>query len=182
MNSDIERFIKYNKNKGIFILIFGIFFAAISVYALTAAVTISSLLMCIFGVLLGVFLIIVYFVDEKNYKKQINDVMSGSKKTTLIADFESGTHAFNDKLIVGQNWLIGNRTGLFIEYSEIRQIYQTIHKTNGIEDGREITVVDENGKRKTLCRLKMRGKSNSELESFFDFLHQRNPNIVIGFK
>ena len=134
-----------------------------------------------FGVLLGGWILSDAIKTSKNFDARLGRIEQGGAMGTLINDFENGSKAFNDQLIVGKTFLIGRRTGAVLSYGEIQRMYQYIEKTNGIEDKRFVRVVTANDGVLDLCRLKLRGKSNDEFEQFAEYLSRVNPNIAFGY-
>ncbi len=178
MEEELKRFKKFNKSGEVGMIILGVFFEVISL----ACYKHLELIIVIGGFLLGAAIIIMTLKSGADYNKRMEQIQQNGQMPALLSDFRSGDRGFDGSLIVGQYYLIGKNTDTFFRYDEIKQMYQTIHKTNGFEDGRTVTAVGQDGKTRQLCSLKTRGKSNEELEQFFMFVHSKNPNIVFGYK
>ena len=79
-------------------------------------------------------------------------------------------------------WIFIKGSGKLLEYSEIVQIYQYIHKTNFIEDERALKYRDSKGKERRLCRLELGDKSKDEMLQMIDIICRKNPTVKIGYR
>ena len=177
MENELSDLIKYNKYNSYYGILFGILLSAGGVYLIYS----GNIGYGIAGIIMGVVLIVLSIMEKKEYKDNINAIKANGEMPALLSDFRGGSRAFNGKLIAGQYFLIGEKTGSIIKYDDIAQVYETIHKTNYIEDGRTITVVTKDNKKKDLCKIKIWGKSKDELTQFFEYIKSRNPEIVLGY-
>ena len=178
MENEKKEFIKYNKPTTTYIVIgFGAFFTLLVILCGSELSTFTH----IGGFILGVGLIVGGIYEIVKFNNMIKSFEENGKMVTILSDFRNGTKAFDGKLIIGQTWLIGNKTGTILQYSDVVRFYQTIHKTNYIEDGRTVTAVTKDGKRVQLCNLKTRGKSSDELDYFFSFISSNYPEIALGY-
>ena len=177
MENELKEFIEYNgpkKNVGVIV---GVVLAIGGVYLFIY----SGSLYGVAGVLAGIGFVIASIMEKSRYDKRLNEMKKSGELSVLMSDFRGGSKAFKDRLILGENYLIGRDTGVFLRYDKIAQIYQTIHRTNFIEDGRTITVVTTEGKYKDLCNLQIWGKSNDELDQVFEYIVSRNPSVKVGY-
>lgn len=115
-------------------------------------------------------------------KNKINDIDANGELLILLNDFEKGGKAFNDKLRLGQKYLIGKKTRTIVSYNEIARIYQYIHSTNCVEDTRSLQIVLHNNKKLDLCKLPLWGKADEEVANVFNYVKSMNPNIAIGYR
>ena len=104
------------------------------------------------------------------------------KADSLLQEFSSGEQFFRDNLRAGEHWLFGRKTGTILEYSNIRQVYQYVHKTNFAEDRRELRAKTIDNKTVTLCRLKVKGADDAELRQFLMKVLSYNPTIQLGYR
>ena len=178
MEIEKKEFIKYTKPTTTYIAIgFGAFFTLLVIICGNELTTFTH----IGGFILGIGLIVGGIYEIVKFNNMIKSFEENGKMITILSDFRNGTKAFDGKLIIGQTWLIGNKTGTILQYSDVVRFYQTIHKTNYVEDGRTVTAVTKDGKRVQLCNLKTRGKSSDELDYFFSFISSNYPEIALGY-
>ena len=178
MENEKKEFIKYSRPVAGFAgAVFGGVFFLIGIFMGGELTPFYHVLVILFGAAIAAGCI--YSIIK--YNNKIKQFESNGEMVTILSDFRNGTRAFDDKLIAGQVWLIGKKTGTIIKYSDITRMYQTVHKTNYVEDGRSVTAVTKDGKTHELCKLKLRGKSNDELNNFFAYINSRNPEIHFGY-
>ena len=177
MKNELKEFIEYNGPKKDVGVIVGVVLAIGGVYLFFYI----SLLYGVIGALAGIGIVIASIMEKKRYDKHLDELKKSGEISLLMSDFRGGSKAFKDRLILGQNFLIGKETAVFLRYDEIAQIYQTIHRTNFVEDSRTITVITTEGKHKELCILQMWGKSNDELNQVFGYIASRNPSVKVGY-
>ena len=111
------------------------------------------------------------------------------KKLTNNAEFEKIEEDFGkavpkrkDSIRLGEKWVFIKSRGKILPYSEIKQVYQYIHKTNFAEDKRALKYVDLKGRHHILCGLELNDKSNPEMMDIMRVLISHNPTIKIGYK
>lgn len=97
-------------------------------------------------------------------------------------EFENAISMRKDRIRFGENYIFMKRSGKLLKYSDIKQVYQYIHKTNGAEDARQIKYVDLKGKTHKLCRLELEDKSREELATMISIIYSKNPNVKIGYQ
>lgn len=117
----------------------------------------------------------------KDFHKILNDLTQSGQIQYVIEDFSGSVSMIKDYIRVGKRYLFGKKSGLIVAYGDIKKIYQHIHKTNGIEDRRELRYVDIHGRTHTLCSLLIRDKSKDELIQLLNIILQKNPNVQIGY-
>lgn len=117
--------------------------------------------------------------DKKALEKDLGD---SSSQELIVNDFEKANVVLDGNLRLGMVYIFGKRSSRLLKYEDIQQAYIYIHKTNGIEDERDLRVVDSQQKTFDLCKLKKRGKNMDELNSVVNYLLLRNPNIKLGYK
>ena len=133
--------------------------------------------------LFAVTFIVITVVKSKNTEKSIKDIEEKGGLQILINDFETGGRAFKDSLILGQTFMLGKKMGHIVDYREIRQVYQYIHKTNFVEDKRTLVVVcGEKSEVIDICRLPLFGKADDEVMQVIQYMISKNPNIKVGSK
>lgn len=113
--------------------------------------------------------------------KKIKEIEQRGELPLVLHDFEMAETAFNDALRMGQTYMLGKGTGGIFTYNDIVQIYQYIHKTNGLEDSRMIKVKTSDGKTHDLCKLPLRGKGDDELSQVFAYVKGKNEKIYLGY-
>ena len=99
-------------------------------------------------------------------------------------DFQRGVRWFENKLIVGENFLFGKSNAMIVMYSEINMLFRHEHKTE-YESGRSPTYsydikINSNGKEYTLCNLSRKMVESRDWYQFCNFLSLKNPNIQVS--
>lgn len=103
-------------------------------------------------------------------------------KEMVVQDFKGAYSLQNDQVRFGEKWFFTRHSDRIVRYDEIKQVYQHIHKTNFVEDRRSLMYVDNNGKTRDLCKLKLGGKSDNEVNTMISIIYQKNPTIKIGYR
>ena len=96
------------------------------------------------------------------------------------ADFAKSMPMRKDHVRFGERWVFTKGSVRLRQYSEIWQVYQQIHRTNFVEDRRELRCVDVNGKDSCLCKLELRGASDEEVRKMAAMIYAKNPNVKFG--
>lgn len=122
----------------------------------------TTFLSLLFAILLGGGILYSGISATLKYRKKIQHIEDSSALEILMDDFENGSRAFKDSLILGKVFLIGKRMGTIVSYNEIVRIYQYIEKTNGVESKRTIKIETADNRKLDLCKLKRWGKSDDE--------------------
>ena len=99
----------------------------------------------------------------------------------LEEEFRQAVPMADGKVRMGSQHVFIKGGSKIPEYAEIRKIYQYVHKTNYVEDRRELRYEDPAGKVVTLCRLQTRGRSDNEMIQIIAFIQTKNPGIKIGY-
>ena len=120
-------------------------------------------------------------IPQFKSKKFYAELTQNSQLPEIEEDFKNAACVRNDTLRLGKKWIFIKGQENILAYNEIQQIYQYVHKTNLVEDERKLIYVNASGKKKTLCKLEVRGKSNDELVSIINYILSKNPNIKIGY-
>lgn len=163
---------------GAVFIVIGLLGAVAGVIEQSIEVTVGGVLL---AVLLGGWLFSDGVKDTKRYKARLERIRQGGGFDLLLDDFQNGQRAFGGQLIIGRTFVIGKRTGSIFSYGEITRAYQYIVRTNGIESARTIRIVTPNDGTMDLCKLKLRGKSNDEVDLFMQHLLRVNPNVALGY-
>ena len=99
----------------------------------------------------------------------------------LDAEFRAAVPMCGDKLRMGDTHIFLQHKSKIPAYAEIRKIYQYVHKTNGVEDQRELRCENYSGKIVSLCRLRTRGQSDNDVIQVVAVIKARNPDVSIGY-
>lgn len=116
-----------------------------------------------------------------NLSSAIETFETDEKLSDVLEEFENSQDVFHNALRVGAEYMFGKEMGTIIKYKDISNIYQYVHKTNLVEDKREIRVVKVNGEEIKLCKLSLKGKSDNELKALMIYILEKNPKIQIGY-
>lgn len=133
---------------------------------------------------LAVFLLgaLLSLIPQLKSKRFYNDLQNNPQLPLIQEDFRNAVPVRNGTLRLGRTWIFIKNKETLLTYAELSQIYQYIHKTNFVEDERKLIYVDKSGKKKTLCKLDVRGKSNDEMAKIVNFILAKNPYIKIGYR
>ncbi len=136
----------------------------------------------IFTLLLGITLIALSVSQRHKYKKKLESIMDSSKSARLLADFQNGKRAFGDKLILGDVYIMGKRSGVIREYGELVRIYQWIPNNVCIgKEPRYLSVETAFERKLDLCAIPGRGKDDEELKRVIETVTSKNNGIAVGF-
>ena len=108
------------------------------------------------------------------------DLAISSDLKLIEMDFAKAIPFVKGRVRLGRTYIFTKGSGKLVAYSDIVQVYQRIHSTNHIENARDLIYVDINGKEQSLCTLRLRGKSDSEVRDMFTLIRSANPNVKIG--
>lgn len=117
-----------------------------------------------------------------DFKKQMEALETSGRLDGVIREFESGKQFFKGKLRMGSAYILGKRSGRILTHGEVRKVYQHVHRTNFVEDRREMRVETGDGKVISLCQIPLRGKGDQELVQAIAIMKTMNPGIYIGYK
>lgn len=92
-------------------------------------------------------------------------------------DFARAYPFVKGKLRLGQSYIFAKGSGRLVAYSDLVQVYQHIHTISGIEDKRMLKYIDANGKHHVLCKLRLKGKSDSEMKDIITVIRQKNRDV-----
>lgn len=104
-----------------------------------------------------------------------------SSFASLVEEFHRAVPMQNDQARFGETHIFTKKSLSIVKYSDITRVYQYIHKTNFVEDQRALKCTDVNKKEIVLCKLKLKDKSDAELQKMVAFILQKNPKIKIGY-
>ena len=127
-----------------------------------------------FSVLMG--------MSERRY---LNDTLrklaqNPAEQQKLLSDFNKGNK--NDRVILGEYYIIGCHTGTVVPYEQISRVYQYVHSTNGFNDSKILKATLFEGRTVDLCKLPLRDKKNIVVEEMITCILHKNPEIYIGFR
>ena len=131
--------------------------------------------------IMGIVLIGTYFHISGNLNKKLKKIEAEGNLPLLLNDFKTGGKAFDGRMILGQQYIIGKGLGTILAYYEIKNIHQKINYTNGIENQRTLMAVTTYGRTLNLCTLKLRGKSDDEANHVISYILSINPRITVGY-
>ena len=144
------------------------------------------------GAIVGVFMLIgggwllySYFTNKKRAAARMRELEASGELAALLSDFRAAEPIADGNIRLGEQYLYPKRGGERIAYGDLLQVYQTVHKTNFVEDRRTITAVVRDGDRTktvSLCALALRGKGDDVLRDVMLRLLVKNPNIKLGYK
>ncbi len=98
------------------------------------------------------------------------------------SDFNDAIAFRNGRLRMGKKWIYIKGKCRMVAYSDIRQVYQHITKRYFIETERELRYVDTDGRKRIMCRLELRGRSDEEVKQIVTLMLINNPTIKVGYK
>ena len=134
------------------------------------------------SLLLGGVLIYPGTVMIIDIRQQIKRLEENDQLNDVVQEFSSSISVLNDSLRIGPRLLFGKRNGPIVGVDEIRQIYQSVHKTNFVEDRRTLNIQNNQGDNRILCKLPLKGRANYELEGIIKLIVEKNPSVQVGLK
>ena len=102
--------------------------------------------------------------------------------TFLSNDFQQATPMRKDTIRFSHTNIYMKHSAKTLQYVDIQQVYQYIHRTNFVEDERSLKYVDLSGKHHRLCRLELRDASKDEMMHIINILLSKNPHIKVGYR
>ena len=143
------------------------------------------------ALLLGIAVLIIYIMskvsrdhEEAAIKEIIGKAESQNAVSEMVWDFQTGARFFGDKLRAGEHYIVCNGTGLIIPYGDIKRFFVTVHKTNFIETGRSLCIINTEGHEQTICPPQKRYANNGfdeEVRRIATIMLMHNPRIAIGY-
>ena len=131
---------------------------------------------------MGILLVWQGIAAYTGFSKQIRKLEAMHTVPDVYTDFAQSSVMIGDRLRLGKRYLFGKNTGHIFEFGEISRVYQYIHKTNGVEDRRELKVKTTRGKELILCRLPLKGKADEDIMNVAAIIKAVNPAVEIGYK
>ena len=174
---ELTEYLKPRDN--LMLIVMGIFMIVFSFMAILAEIPVLLLL---FFLGVGVMMLVIGLRSMLDYPRYITALEQSGKLRLILQDFSQAHSMVNDGIRFGHKLLYSKGAGRVMSYSEIVRVYQYIHRTNFVEDRRELRCTTRDGKTLTLCRLKTRGKSDGDVRLAVMMIHQKNPSIQIGYK
>ena len=175
-----KEFTEFLKPRGVFTkIILGGIMLLFAFLMIQPNITIGVFLMFL---IIGILLILFAVRSLMNHNQYIQSLEKSGQLHRVLQDFAQAGCLVDGKLRFGQYCLYAKGHGKLLPYSDIARVYQYVHKTNGVEDMRELKYVNREGKERSLCRLKIRGKSDADVHMAVTMLYRKNPNIQIGYR
>lgn len=171
-----EKFVKPNTVEIVFGVIVIIIGAAGFVYGIISKLNNIGILALCFGLLFGIVFIIWGINKKKTYKYNLAEYVRKDDLSDIVEDFETGKRMFNDTLILGKYFLIKQRSGRAIEYSDITKIYQLV-KGSGERGKRVIQIQTIDKKKYEICRVPIHNANNNDLSRLLGYITAKNNNI-----
>lgn len=142
--------------------------------------TLISIGLAIFGVI-GVGLV---FYEIFSYKYSISKLdeylisQIDMEMNMATAEYYQPVHMY-----LTNNYLINFKHAFKVmKYEDIAWIYVYEKRVNGLEQTRAIKVVDNNGKRHTIAKIRLMSKKQSECyDEIFNTVLSKNSNVLIGY-
>lgn len=121
-------------------------------------------------------------LSSKKFTDYIRNAETSGEMGIILGDFSQSYSMVKDNIRLGRRYIFGKKQGRPVKYSEITKVYQSIHKTNFVEDSRQLNAVLSDGETRTLCNLMIRGKSDEDLARIMGFIQHQNPGVHLGYK
>ena len=179
---NIEALKKYLK-PGISMLCVGlVILAGCAAYGVLSVAKTGAWIPLAIGLLFAVLITWFGVKEQLDFRRFLGELEQRSDLRDLMNDFESARSWFKDDIRTGEAHLYVKNAACLYEYGDIRNLHQYVHKTNGVEDRRELRAVMADAKSVTLCRLKTRGRSNDDMVQLTAAIVAKNPAITLGYK
>lgn len=130
--------------------------------------------------IVGIWLVALQISNLVKFNKECNEVAESAEASVIIREFTEPEFSPQPELRLGGTYIFAQKSGLLIKYDDIVNIYQYIHKTNGVEDGRELRAKTAT-RIVTLVKLKLRGKGDDMAARIVGFIMAKNPKITVGY-
>lgn len=174
---DRQTFEKFMK-PGVGLLVFGIIMGGFGLVLVFGGMILPGLVAMVPGVLCGW----ASWSSISRFKKQMEELETSGRLDSVIREFAGGRQFFKDKLRLGPTYIYGKGVGRILTHGEVRKVYQHVHKTNFVEDRREMRVETTDNKIFSLCKIPLRGKGDQELIQAIAIMKTMNPGIHVGYK
>lgn len=132
--------------------------------------------------LLGGFLAYTGITSIRDVDRMIQMYTENGTIDQIVDEFQNARSFAKGNLCLGETYVFGKKKGKILSYEDITRVYQYVHKTNFIEDNRELRVDTRGNGTVSLCGLSLRGKSDDELKEIVTMMYLHNQQIRIGYK
>lgn len=127
-------------------------------------------------------LLIIHYCIKTVANRWFSKLEESGEYAQILADFQSAMPVLGDKVRLGYRHIYVKGKRKFVSYSDICKLYQYVHKTNFIENQRQLHYLDPKGKKKVLCDLKLGGKSDQDVLKIMTYVRAKNPSVHLGYK
>ena len=108
----------------------------------------------------------------------------------ILWDFNHSTAFCQGSIYLGDKYIYGEKCLRPFSYSEITQIYECVHKTNGVLDGHGLNIKTVDGHIYTLCYFKLdktwlhceKSVGKEEILKIYMTVLMKNKFVKIGYK
>lgn len=114
--------------------------------------------------------------------KQFRKLEQYGEMPNVLSDFEYAIPMLGGRVMMGSEYAFGKNCGVVITYADIDRVYEYVHYTNSIRDGRMIKAKMINGKEYDLCYLKVFKKEFEEEMAIIQTILERNPSVQVGYE
>lgn len=115
------------------------------------------------------------------FNRRCSELADSAESTVITTEFSEPEYSPVPELKLGDNYIFAAKSGVFFTYDDIMKVHTFIHRTNGVEDWRELRAKTSVGT-VTLAKLKSRGKGDEAAKEIVSLLLTKNPNITVGDK
>lgn len=180
-----EDLINYIKESRTSLTVLGAFFLLASGFmgymAIVTEPSVLGVVLSLFFAGSGILVIWSGHSSSQKFAAYIQDAESSGKLQELLNDFSHSYSMVGDNIRLGSKYIYGKKKGRPVSYNEIRKVYQYRHKTNFVEDYRQLQAVVTDGSTRVLCDLKLGGKSDEDVAKIMGFIYHQNPNVHLGY-
>ena len=144
--------------------------------------------MCImFGFLaflIGMVMLIAYFIKAKKYKKYFKN--TSRNELNMINSQLNSKDSFNYKdlkLFLTDNYIVSYINNFYaVKYEDVLWIYEHIQRVNGFRAYTAILVMDKSFKLHTIVQTSLNTKAKKEsFNEIFETISNKNENILVGY-
>lgn len=96
-------------------------------------------------------------------------------------DFNNGVILADNHIRLGDRYIIGKCGVTAVNYNEISRVYEYVHKSNYVVDGRQLRIVTKKGRDRILCKLPRKGIPKNELNKIFGIINHHNQSVKFGY-
>ena len=134
----------------------------------------------IFSVLFGIIFIIIGITEPFRYQGMLNKLRDEGEMPDILSDFRIGSRVCDEKIILGEGFIIGNKNALIIKYEAINSVKHE-SKSSASQKNVRLSVTTKDGKSYILCNLQQNELNDNDIARIVDHIVSKNPLVNIEY-